>query len=73
MVEVLVGKWMVRSGVPPGPNDLCPCASGKKIGRCCTVDQWRFLPLRGRRPGVTPANLAERVDQLSGDFGARFH
>jgi hypothetical protein len=59
-------------GVPPGPNDLCPCASGKKTGRCCTVDQWRFLPLRGRRPGVTPANLAERVDQLSGDFGVRF-
>ncbi|MFZ0089287.1 MAG: hypothetical protein WAL63_07275, partial [Solirubrobacteraceae bacterium] len=30
------------------------------------------MPLRGRRPGVAPANLAERVDQLSSEFGVRF-
>ena len=59
-------------GIPPGASDPCPCESGKKTGRCCGVDRWRFLPLRGRRRGVAPANLAERVDQLSSDFGVRF-
>jgi hypothetical protein len=59
-------------GVPPGAGQPCPCGSGKKTARCCTVDRWRFLPLRGRRCGVAPSNLAERVDQLSTDFGVRF-
>src|ERR1035437_6372406 len=59
-------------GTPPGPSDGCPCGSGRKTRRCCGVDHWRFLPLRGRHRGVTPANLAERVDQLAGDFTVRF-
>ena len=59
-------------GTPPGASDVCPCGSGRKTKRCCTVDRWRFLPLRGRHPGVTPYDLAERVDQLAGDFTVRF-
>jgi hypothetical protein len=59
-------------GTPPGSSDVCPCGSGRKTKRCCTVDRWRFLPLRGRHPGVTPFDLAERVDQLAGDFTVRF-
>jgi len=57
---------------PPGRNDPCPCNSGKKTKGCCTVDHWRFLPLRGRQRGGVPANLAERVDQLTADFSVRF-
>ncbi len=57
---------------PPGRNDLCPCGSGRKVKGCCGVDAWRFLPLRGRRRGVVPSGLAEKVDQLAGDFSARF-
>lgn len=57
---------------PPGGNDPCPCEPGKKTKCCCSVDHWRFLPLRGRIRGVASANLAERVDQLTGDFSARF-
>jgi hypothetical protein len=35
-------------------------------------DRWRFIPLHGRPRGVTPANLAERVDELSHDFAVGF-
>ena len=59
-------------GTPSGRNDLCPCGSGKKTKRCCGVDGWRFLPLRGRHRGAVPANLAERVDEMAGDFTVRF-
>ena len=59
-------------GAPPGPSDTCPCGSCPKSKRCCGVDRWRFLPLRGRRRGVTPADLAERVDDLARDFAVRF-
>jgi hypothetical protein len=59
-------------GTAPGRNDLCPCGSGKKAKRCCGVDRWRFVPLRGRRRGVAPVDLAERVDQLTGDFSVGF-
>ncbi len=57
---------------PPGPDDPCPCASGKKTARCCTVDHWRFIPLRGRRRGAVPTDLAEQVDQLATAFRVRF-
>jgi len=59
-------------GIPPGRNDPCPCGSGKKTKRCCGVDGSRFLPLRGRHRGVVPADLAERVDEMVGDFSVRF-
>jgi hypothetical protein len=59
-------------GTAPGRNDPCPCGSGKKAKRCCGVDRWRFVPLRGRRRGVEPPDLAERVDQLTGDFSVGF-
>ena len=59
-------------GVPPGRDDPCPCGSGRRTRRCCGVDRWRFLPLRGRHPGVTPPDLAQRVDQMAGDFSVRF-
>jgi hypothetical protein len=45
---------------------------GKKAKRCCGLDRWRFVPLRGRHPGVAPVDLAERVDQLTGDFSVGF-
>jgi hypothetical protein len=57
---------------PPDRNDRCPCGSGRKVKACCGVDAWRFMPLRGRRRGVVPPDLAERVDQLAGDFSVRF-
>jgi hypothetical protein len=57
---------------PPGRNDRCPCGSRRKVKACCGVDAWRFRPLRGRRRGVVPPDLAERVDQLAGDFSVRF-
>ncbi|MGA2928973.1 MAG: SEC-C metal-binding domain-containing protein [Solirubrobacteraceae bacterium] len=60
------------SGSPPGRNDACPCGSGKKTKNCCTVDRWRLVPRRGRRPGVVPADLAVRVERLTGDFSVRF-
>jgi hypothetical protein len=59
-------------GTPPGRNDSCPCGSGKKTKRCCGVDRCRFLPLRGRHRGVVPVDLAERVDEMAGDFTVRF-
>jgi hypothetical protein len=59
-------------GTAPGRNDPCPCGSGQKARRCCGVDRWRFVPLRGRRRGVSPVDLAERVDQLTRDFSVRF-
>jgi hypothetical protein len=59
-------------GVAPGRNDPCPCASGRKVKSCCGVDRWRLLPLRGRRRGRVPADLAERVDQLACDWNVRF-
>jgi SEC-C motif len=59
-------------GIPPGPNDPCPCGSGKKTKRCCGVDRCRFLPLRGRHRGVVPVDLAARVDQIAGEFTVRF-
>jgi hypothetical protein len=59
-------------GTPPGRNDPCPCGSGKKTKRCCGVDRCRFLPLHGRHRGVVPADLAERVDEMAGDFSVRF-
>ena len=59
-------------GTPPGRNDPCPCGSGKKTKRCCGVDRCRFLPLRGRHRGVVPVDLAERVDQIAGEFTVRF-
>ncbi len=59
-------------GIPPGREDPCPCGSGKKTRRCCGVDRSRFLPLRGRRRGVVPVDLAERVDEMAGDFTVRF-
>src|SRR5450631_2530264 len=59
-------------GALPGRNDPCPCGSGKKTKRCCGVDRSRFLPLRGRHRGIVPVDLAERVDQMAGDFTARF-
>jgi hypothetical protein len=57
---------------PPGRNDPCPCGSEKKTKRCCGVDRCRFVPLHGRRRGVVPADLAERVDEMAGDFSVRF-
>jgi hypothetical protein len=69
-------RWLSANlaapGTPPGRNDPCPCGSGKKTKRCCGVDSCRFLPLRGRRRGVVPADLAARVDQMAGDFTVRF-
>ena len=59
-------------GIPPGREDPCPCGSGKKTRRCCGVDRSRFLPLRGRHCGVVPVDLAERVDEMAGDFTVRF-
>jgi hypothetical protein len=59
-------------GIPPGRNDPCPCGSGRKTKRCCGVDRCRFLPLRGRRRGVVPVDLAARVDEMAGDFTVRF-
>jgi hypothetical protein len=59
-------------GTLPGRNDPCPCGSGKKTKRCCGVDRSRFVPLRGRHRGVVPVDLAERVDQMAGDFTVRF-
>jgi hypothetical protein len=59
-------------GTPPGRNDPCPCGSGKKTKRCCGVDRCRFLPLHGRYRGVVPADLAERVDEMAGEFSVRF-
>jgi len=61
------------SGPAPASNDPCPCGSSKTVRRCCGVDCWRMVPLRGRRPGVVPVGLAERVDQLAGgDWTVRF-
>jgi hypothetical protein len=59
-------------GSAPGRADPCPCGSGKKTGRCCGVDGFRFVPLRGRRRGIVPVDLAERVDEMAGDFTVRF-
>ncbi len=59
-------------GSPPGRNDPCPCGSGRKTKNCCSVDRWRFLPRRGRRPGLVPADLAARVERLTADFSIRF-
>jgi len=60
-------------GSPPDRNGACPCDSGKKVKRCCGVDRWRVVPWRGRRGGVCPADLAQRVDQLAdGDWTVRF-
>jgi hypothetical protein len=56
---------------PPGREDPCPCGSEKRVRRCCGVDRWRLVGLRGRRIGVTPANLAERVAQLDGNWTVR--
>jgi len=61
------------SGPPPAGGDPCPCSSSKTVRCCCGVDRWRMVPLRGRRPGVVPVDLAERVDQLAGgDWTVRF-
>lgn len=59
-------------GIPPGREDPCPCGSGKKTRRCCGIDRSRFIPLRGRHRGVVPVDLAERVDEMAGDFTVRF-
>jgi len=60
-------------GSAPFPQDPCPCGSGKKAKACCGVDRWRVVPFRGRRGGVCPADLAQRVDQLAGgDWTVRF-
>lgn len=60
-------------GSAPARNDPCPCGSGRKAKACCGVDRWRVVPLRGRRGGVCPVDLAERVDQLAdGDWTVRF-
>jgi uncharacterized protein YecA (UPF0149 family) len=28
----------IRSGPEPGPNDPCPCGSGKKYKECCLIN-----------------------------------
>jgi hypothetical protein len=56
---------------PPGREDPCPCGSAKRVRRCCGVDHWRLVPRRGRRVGVTPIDLAERVAQLDGNWTVR--
>lgn len=56
---------------PPGREDPCPCGSEKRVRRCCGIDRWRLVPLRGRRSGVAPADLVERVEQLDGNWTVR--
>src|SRR5690348_3093579 len=66
----------INPDAPASPierDEPCPCGSERKAKRCCGTDRWRVVPLRGRRSGVIPVDLAERVDQLAcGDWTVRF-